>query len=70
MGTGKTGNILIDTISQIPVLMKSLNVENQALNGRSMDEEVKALSDSLLSGLNKTRKDQNDPEAEAGEKSD
>lgn len=62
MGTGKTGNILLDTISQIPVLMKSLNVENQALNGRSMNEEVKELSESLLSGLNKTRNCQSSSE--------
>ena len=62
MGTGKTGNILLDTISQIPVLMKSLNVENQALNGRSVNEEVKELSESLLSGLNKTRNCQSSSE--------
>lgn len=62
MGAGKTGNILLDTISQIPVLMKSLNVENQALNGRSMNEEVKELSESLLSGLNRTKNGQSSSE--------
>lgn len=62
MGAGKTGNILLDTISQIPVLMKSLNVENQALNGRSMNEEVKELSESLLSGLNRIKNGQSSSE--------
>lgn len=46
-----TGNILIDTLSQIPGLLKVLNTENQALNGRELKEEIKDLSDSALSGL-------------------
>ena len=49
-GSG-SGNVLIDTLSQIPGLMKILNTENQALNGRSVTDEVKDLSDSALSGL-------------------
>lgn len=50
-GTTGTGNILIDTLSQIPGLLKVLNTENQALNGRDLKEEIKDLSDSTLSGL-------------------
>ena len=46
-----TGNILIDTLSQIPGLLKVLNIENQALNGRDLKEEIKDFSDSTLSGL-------------------
>ncbi len=49
-GSG-SGNVLIDTLSQIPGLMKILNTENQALNGRNVTDEVKNLSDSALSGL-------------------
>ena len=32
--SGATGNVLIDTLSQLPALMKALNVQNEALNGR------------------------------------
>ncbi len=41
--TGKTGNVLLDTLSGIPELMKVLNAENQALNGKSINEEVSGL---------------------------
>ena len=50
-GNSGSGNVLIDTLSQIPGLMKILNTENQALNGRDVTAEVKDLSDSALSGL-------------------
>ncbi len=50
-GNGGTGNVLIDTIMSIPGIMKVLNVENQALNGQSMTDEIKGLSDATLSGL-------------------
>lgn len=50
-GNTGSGNVLIDTLSQIPGLMKILNTENQALNGRNVTAEVKDLSDSALSGL-------------------
>ncbi len=53
-----TGNILLDTISKIPALMKVLNVENQALNGQSVTEEIKQISDATLSGLGALKKDQ------------
>lgn len=55
-GNGGTGNALIDTIMSIPGIMKVLNVENQALNGQSMTEEIKQLSDAALSGLGALRK--------------
>lgn len=50
-GNSGSGNVLIDTLSQIPSLMKILNTENQALNDRDVTAEVKDLSDAALSGL-------------------
>lgn len=38
--TGGTGNILVDTLSAIPGLFKSLDVQNQALNGCDMNEQL------------------------------
>lgn len=51
-----TGNVLIDTLMQIPVLMKQLDVQNEALNGRPVTDEVKNLSDAVLSGIAAVRK--------------
>lgn len=45
---GSTGNVLIDTLSSIPMLMKTLNVENEALNKRSFNEEAEGLVKSLV----------------------
>lgn len=42
-----TGNVLIDTLSQLPMLMKALNVENNALNGQSINDEVNGLVKSI-----------------------
>lgn len=50
-GAGGTGNVLIDTILQMPALMKALNVQNEALNGRPVTDEVKDISNALFSGL-------------------
>ena len=50
-GTGSTGNVLIDTLAQLPVLMKVLNTENEALNGQAVTEEVKDLSKAIAAGL-------------------
>lgn len=47
----KTGNALLDTLTSIPVLMKTLNAENQALNGKNITDEIAAISDATLSGL-------------------
>lgn len=38
-----TGNVLLDTMAGIPGLMKTLNAENNALNGRDFREEVSDL---------------------------
>lgn len=38
-----TGNVLIDTLSQIPTLFKSLDVQNNALNGCSMNEQLNGI---------------------------
>lgn len=43
-----TGNVLLDTLAGVPALMKTLNVENEALNGRPLNDEVRALVDALL----------------------
>ena len=42
-----SGNVLIDTLSAIPGLMKTLNAENEALNGRTINEEVEDLVGSI-----------------------
>ena len=55
-GPGGTGNVLIDTLAQFPVLMKALNTENIALNGRAVTEEVKDLSKAIGAGLGALRK--------------
>lgn len=48
-GSGSTsqGNALLDTLAGIPELMKKVNVENQALNGKSFNEEVHDLVESV-----------------------
>lgn len=43
-----TGNVLMDTLASVPVLMKTLNAENQALNGKSINEEVEGLVGSVV----------------------
>ncbi len=40
---GGTGNVLIDTLSGIPELMKKLDVENKALNGQPFNDELRQL---------------------------
>ncbi len=45
--SGSTGNVLIDTLSSVPELMKKLDVENQALNGRSYNDELRNLVASI-----------------------
>lgn len=44
---GGTGNVLIDTLASVPALMKKLDVENQALNGKSFNDEIRGLVSSL-----------------------
>lgn len=50
-GTGNGGNVLIDTLSQIPGLIKTLDVSNNALNGKSFNDSlsdtVKAIAEPL-----------------------
>lgn len=43
-----TGNVLMDTLASVPALMKTLNAENQALNGKSINEEVEGLVGSVV----------------------
>jgi flotillin len=45
---GNGGNVLLDTLAGIPALMKTLNVQNEALNGRPMNEEVYNFVDSIV----------------------
>ena len=44
---GGTGNVLLDTLSSVPELMKKLDVENKALNGKSFNEEISGLIGSI-----------------------
>jgi flotillin len=46
-----SGNVLIDTLSSIPSLMKTLNAQNNALNGKSFNEEVQDLVGSVAGPL-------------------
>ena len=46
-GAGATGNVLLDTLAGVPGLMKTLNAENQALNGQSFNDELRGLVASL-----------------------
>ena len=39
----QTGNALLDTLAGIPELMKVLDAKNQALNGKSFNEELNGL---------------------------
>jgi len=43
----QSGNVLIDTLKGIPELMKVLNVENEALNGKGINDEVKGIVESV-----------------------
>lgn len=45
--TGGTGNVLLDTLANIPELMKKLDVENKALNGKTFNEELSGLVSSV-----------------------
>lgn len=46
-----TGNVLLDTLSGIPSLMKMLNAENNALNGEDINDTVNGLVSSVTSPL-------------------
>ena len=50
-GQGATGNVLLDTLRGIPELMKVLDVENQALNGKPINNEIEGLISSIATPL-------------------
>ena len=56
-GVGGTGNVLLDTLSQLPTLMKTLNVQNEALNGRPVLDEARDISKAIGAGLGALRRD-------------
>lgn len=45
---GGTGNVLLDTLAGIPGLMKTLDAQNEALNGKPFNAELKNLVQSLV----------------------
>ena len=47
-GAGATGNVLLDTLAGVPVLMKTLNAENQALNGQPINDELRELISAIV----------------------
>ena len=47
VGQGSTGNVLLDTLRGIPELMKVLDIENMALNGKPFNTEVEELVKSV-----------------------
>lgn len=50
-GTGTGGNVLIDTLTQIPSLIKTLNVENEALNGKNMNDSINEVVSAIAGPL-------------------
>ena len=52
-----TGNVLSDTLMSIPALMKAVNVQNNALNGRDVTQEITDLSKAALAGLSNIKKE-------------
>jgi len=46
--TGGSGNVLVDTLASIPSLMRTLNAENEALNGKPFNAELRDLVASVL----------------------
>lgn len=50
-GTGTGGNVLIDTLTQIPSLIKTLNVENEALNGKNMNDSISEVVSAIAGPL-------------------
>lgn len=46
--SGQSGNVLIDTMMQVPSMMKVLNAQNEALNGQSYNEELQKLGEALF----------------------
>ncbi len=42
-----TGNVLLDTLAGVPTLMKTLNAENEALNKKSFNDELRDLVASI-----------------------
>ena len=47
-GTGNGGNVLIDTMMQIPAMMKTLNAQNDALNGQPFNDELKKFGEAVF----------------------
>ena len=45
---GGTGNVLLDTLAGIPALMKTLDAQNNALNGRPVNDEIRGLVESVV----------------------
>ena len=43
----ETGNVLIDTLSAIPEMLKKLDIENSALNGKPFADELSHLVASI-----------------------
>lgn len=58
-GANGTGNVLFDSIMQLPTLMKVLNAQNEALNNRPVTEEISEISKAALSGLEALKKEDN-----------
>ena len=47
-GAGASGNVLLDTLAGVPALMKTLNAENQALNGQPINDELRELISAIV----------------------
>lgn len=68
-GGNGTGNVLVDTIMQMPGILKALNVQNEALNGKSATDELKNISEATFAGLKAINNNQ-DSKSNSDEESD
>ena len=65
--SGGTGNVLLDTLAGIPGLMKTLNVENNALNGQNFNDELRNLVSSIAGPVKNALTGGKDEPAESDE---
>ena len=49
--SGNNGNVLLDTLKGVPALLKTLNVENQALNDKTFNESISEVIEAIAEPL-------------------
>lgn len=48
---GGTGNVLMDTLAAVPMLMKKLDIENNALNGQNFNSQINEIVSSVAEAI-------------------